>query len=136
MIRRFIAAAALVAFAVPAGAQDAPGGVGTRVPPPQTGEQIYRQVCQACHMADGKGATGAATIASLAANPKLKFPAYPITIVAKGKGAMPWLNDMLTPAQIAAVVGYVRTHFGNDYGDPVTAEQVAKLAGSPPKAGH
>jgi mono/diheme cytochrome c family protein len=87
-------------------------------------------------MADGKGATGAATIASLAANPRLKFAAYPITIVAKGKGAMPWLTDILNPAQIAAVVGYVRTHFGNDYADPVTAEQVSKLAGPPPKGVH
>jgi len=34
------------------------------------------------------------------------------------------------------VVGYVRTHFGNDYRDPVTAEQVSKLSGTPPKAGH
>lgn len=137
MIRRFIfSAATLLALAGPAFAQDAPGGVGTKVPPPQTGEQIYKQVCQACHMPDGKGATGAATIASLAANPKLKFAAYPITIVARGKGAMPWLTDTLSPAQIAAVVGYVRTHFGNDYADPVSAEQVTKLAGPPPKASH
>ena len=131
-----LSAALLIGCAVPAMAQDAPGGVGTKVPPPMSGEQIYKQVCQACHMADGKGATGAATIASLAANPRLKFAAYPITIVAKGKGAMPWLTDTLNPAQIAAVVGYVRTHFGNDYTDPVTAEQVSKLAGPPPKGVH
>lgn len=127
---------ALFIMAGPAFAQDAPGGIGTKIPPPRSGEQIYRQVCQACHMADGKGATGAAAIASLAANPKLKFAAYPITIIAKGKGAMPWLTDILNPAQIAAVVGYVRTHFGNDYTDPVTAEQVSALAGAPPKASH
>lgn len=136
MIRRLILPAVLLACAVPAVAQDAPGGVGTKVPPPQSGEQIYKQVCQACHMADGKGGSGAATIASLAANPKLRFAAYPITIVAKGKGAMPWLTDLLSPAQIASVVGYVRTHFGNSYADPVTAEQVTKLAGPPPKAAH
>ena len=136
MIRRLILPAALLASAIPALAQDAPGGVGTKVPPPQSGEQIYKQVCQACHMADGKGGSGAATIASLAANPKLRFAAYPVTIVAKGKGAMPWFTDLLSPTQIAAVVGYVRTHFGNSYADPVTAEQVAKLAGPPPKAGH
>ena len=47
-----------------------------------------------------------------------------------------WLTDILSPAQIAAVVGCVRTHFGNDYRDPVTAEQVSKLSGTPPKAGH
>lgn len=137
MTRFLLPAAALLAFAAaPVFAQDTPGGVGTRIPVPESGEQVYRQVCQACHMADGKGASGAATIASLAANPKLKFAAYPITIVAKGKGAMPWLTDILSPAQIAAVVGYVRTHFGNAYPDPVTAEQVAKLSGPTPVAGH
>lgn len=137
MTRFLLPAAALLAFAsTPALAQDAPGGVGTRIPIPVSGEQVYRQVCQACHMADGKGGSGAATIASLANNPKLKFAAYPITIIGKGKGAMPWLTDILSPAQIAAVVGYVRTHFGNNYADAVTEEQVSQLAGPPPKAGH
>ncbi len=137
MNKTLFSAAALIALAAsPALAGDSAGGVGTRTPPPQTGEQIYRQVCQACHMADGKGGTGAATIASLASNPKLKFAAYPITIVAKGKGAMPWLNDILSPAQIAAVVGYVRTHFGNGYADPVSEAEVAKIAGPKPVEGH
>jgi mono/diheme cytochrome c family protein len=138
MTRSYLLSAAALAVwaASPAQAQDAPGGAGTKTPPPVTGEQVYKQVCQGCHMADGKGDTGAATIASLAANPKLKFAAYPITIVAKGKGAMPWLTDLLSNEQIAAVVGYVRTHFGNNYADPVTAEQVGKLAGPPPKSTH
>ncbi|MET0376169.1 MAG: cytochrome c [Rhizorhabdus sp.] len=137
MIRHMLPATVLIAVVTaPAFAQDAPGGVGTRTPPPATGEQVYRQVCQSCHMIDGKGGAGAATITSLANNPKLRFPAYPITIIAKGKGAMPWLTDMLSSAQIAAVVGYVRTHFGNDYADPVTEEQVAKIAGPPPVGVH
>jgi len=133
---RWIFPAALLAAATPVIAQDAPGGVGTRTPIPVSGEQVYKQVCQACHMADGKGASGAATIASLASNPKLRYSAYPIAIVAKGKGAMPWLTDILNPAQIAAVVGYVRTHFGNAYAEPVTEAEVAKIAGRPPVAGH
>jgi hypothetical protein len=49
--------------------------------PPVTGEQIYRQVCKACHMADAKGATGAATIPALADNPHLSDASYPITMV-------------------------------------------------------
>jgi mono/diheme cytochrome c family protein len=106
----------------------------TKTPPPVTGVQVYSQVCQACHMADGKGGTGAATIPALAGNPRLSVAAYPITMVLKGRGAMPWFDDMLTPAQIAAVVGYVRTHFGNAYAKPVTEADVAKLAG--PKTAH
>ena len=41
---------------------------------------------------------------------------------------MPPLTDMLAPAQIAAVVTYVRTHFGNNYPAPVTAEDVQRLS--------
>jgi mono/diheme cytochrome c family protein len=33
----------------------------------------------------------------------------------------------LTEAQIAAVINYVRTHFGNRYPDPITAAEVAAL---------
>ena len=29
-----------------------------KTPPPVTGEQVYVQVCQACHMADAKGGSG------------------------------------------------------------------------------
>jgi mono/diheme cytochrome c family protein len=31
---------------------------------------------------------------------------------------------MMSDDQVAAVVNYVRTHFGNDYPDAVTAENV------------
>ena len=34
---------------------------------------------------------------------------------------MPPFGNMLTDEQIAAVVNYVRTHFGNDFPDAVTA---------------
>jgi mono/diheme cytochrome c family protein len=108
---------------------DEPGAV-TRSPPPVTGEQVYRQVCQACHMADGRGGTGAATIPALANNPRLGPAIYPITMVLKGRGAMPWFDDLLTPAQVANVVGYVRTHFGNNYPAPVTEAEVARVAGA------
>jgi mono/diheme cytochrome c family protein len=43
---------------------------------------------------------------------------------------MPWFDDMLTPAQIANVVVYVRTNFGNNYPKPVTEADVKKLAGT------
>jgi mono/diheme cytochrome c family protein len=96
-----------------------------------TGEQVYGQVCAACHMPDAKGATGAATIPALASNPRLVAAAYPIILVLKGRGAMPGFQGALSPEQIAAVVGYVRTHFGNSYSAPVTAAEVVKLAAPP-----
>lgn len=123
-------ALAIAATAVPAFG-DEPGPGGTKPVVPVTGEQVYRAVCQACHMADGRGATGAATIPALAGNPRLAAAAYPVIIVARGKGAMPWLSDTLNPAQIAGVVTYVRTHFGNNFAQPVTAADVARFAGPP-----
>jgi mono/diheme cytochrome c family protein len=127
ILTRASLAAALVLMAAPALADD-PGWT-VKVPPPAGGEQVYRQVCQSCHMPDGKGATGAATIPALANNAHLAVAAYPITLVAKGRGVMPWFDDMLTPTQIADVVSYVRTHFGNNYPKPVTAAEVTQIAG-------
>ena len=110
---------------------DAPGGSNI-LRGPVTGEQVYRQVCQACHMADAKGGSGAATIPALANNPRLASAAYPITLVVKGRGAMPGFTDLLSPAQIANVVGYIRTHFGNTYVKPVTEGDVAQVEGVKP----
>jgi mono/diheme cytochrome c family protein len=38
---------------------------------------------------------------------------------------------ILNEAQIAAVINYVRTNFGNHYTDPITAAQVGALDRSP-----
>ena len=133
-LRAAFAALVLSTAAAPALADEAPAG--TKAPVPVTGEEVYRIVCQACHMADGKGGTGAATIPALANNPKLAAPAYPIVVVAKGKGAMPWFTDTLSPSQMAAVITYIRTNLGNNYPAPVTPADVTKLAGPPPKNVH
>ena len=37
---------------------------------------------------------------------------------------MPPFGDMMTDGQVAAVVNYLRTHFGNSYQDVVTASDV------------
>jgi mono/diheme cytochrome c family protein len=120
---------AMAAICAPALA-DEPGGGGKTMAPPVTGEQVYTQVCQACHMANAKGGQGAATIPALAGNPRLAVAAYPIAMVVNGRGAMPGFTDLLGPAQIANVVGYVRTHFGNAYAKPVTPEDVVKIEGA------
>jgi mono/diheme cytochrome c family protein len=115
-------AASLSAAAVPAQAQSA----DLRFANPtrfmtQTGEAIYADVCQGCHMPGGQGATGAGTYPALAKNPKLAAAAYPVLLVIKGHKGMPPFGSQLTDQQVAAVVNYVRTHFGNDYRDEVTA---------------
>lgn len=117
--------------AVAARAQDAPGGV-TTVHVSVEGREVYEQICQACHMADAKGGGGAgAVIPALAGNPKLADKDYPITLLLKGRGGMPWFTDMLTPGQMAAVLTYVRGHF-NAYADPVTVDDIKRVSTAPP----
>jgi mono/diheme cytochrome c family protein len=113
---------------VPSGG-DTAGSATNKAAPPVTGEEVYHQVCQACHMADAMGGKGAAAIPALAKNPRLAEPGYPVGMILQGRGAMPPLTELLSPAQIAAVVTYVRTHFGNNYKKPVTVADVKAMMG-------
>jgi mono/diheme cytochrome c family protein len=90
----------------------------------QSGAQLFANVCQGCHMEDGRGAEGAGSYPSLAGNANLIAGGYPVTVVVRGQRAMPPFGAMMSDDQVAAVVNYVRTHFGNNYTDPVTAEDV------------
>ena len=89
-----------------------------------SGEQLFANVCQGCHMPDGKGAVGAGSYPSLAGNKNLEAGGYPVYVVIRGQRAMPPFGAMMSDDQVAAVVNYLRTHFGNDYKDAVTAEDV------------
>jgi len=109
-------------------AQDAAGGISA-VEVSTEGKQIYEEICQACHMADARGGGGAgAGIPALADNPKLADKAFAIEVVVKGRGGMPWFTDILSSQQIAAVLTHVRGNF-NTYADPVTVEEVERIAG-------
>jgi mono/diheme cytochrome c family protein/enamine deaminase RidA (YjgF/YER057c/UK114 family) len=88
------------------------------------GEAIYRASCQACHMPAGQGAVGAGAYPALAENSKLQVGRYPVYIVVNGAKAMPPFGKLLDDGQVAAVVNYVRTHFGNGYRDSVSAADV------------
>lgn len=89
-----------------------------------SGEQLFASVCQGCHMPDAHGATGAGSYPSIANDSNLEAKGYPVTIVVRGQRGMPSLGWMMTDDQVAAVVNYVRTHFGNQYRDAVTVEDV------------
>ena len=89
-----------------------------------TGEELFASACQGCHMPDGKGAVGAGTYPSLANDRNLVSGGYPVYVVVRGQRAMPALGAMMSDAQVAAVVNYVRTHFGNAYPDAVSADDV------------
>jgi mono/diheme cytochrome c family protein len=101
--------------------------IGQETFPEQGGPALYKAICQGCHMPDGMGASGAGKYPALAKNPKLAAAGYPILRVLKGQGAMPPFMSNLNDQQVADVVTYVRTNFGNAYPAPVTAAQVKAL---------
>jgi mono/diheme cytochrome c family protein len=100
------------------------------------GETKYGQVCASCHMADGNGSPG--VFPPLAGSEWVTGdPAIPIAIVLHGlqgpidvkgtryEGAMqPW--GMIPDADIAAILTYVRSSFGNS-ASPITTEQVTAV---------
>lgn len=93
------------------------------------GEALFKAICQGCHMDQGQGATGAGAYPALANNPKLAAQAYPLFMVVQGQGGMPGFKQFLDDEQIAAVVNYVRTHYGNNFNDPVDISMVKALTG-------
>jgi len=90
----------------------------------QGGEALYKGICQGCHMPNAQGAVGAGMYPALAKNPKLEVAGYPIAVVVNGQKAMPAFGSMLSDQQIADVINYVRTHFGNNYKDAVKPADV------------
>lgn len=127
MIRTRVAAAlagvTLVLAAGAAGAQDFPMGKFKE----KTGEEIWTQVCQGCHMPQAQGAVGAGAYPALAGDKRLASSLYPVLVITHGQKAMPSFAGMLDDDQVAAVVNYLRTHFGNHYADAVTPAQVAAI---------
>ena len=123
---RSVSAAALaiglLALAPAAHAQRNAGGYGEA-----TGEDIYKNICQGCHMPDGKGAEGAGIYPALAGDKRLAAKAYPALVVVRGQKAMPEFGTGLSDIQVAAVVNYLRTHLGNDYRDAMATEEVTAL---------
>ena len=77
------------------------------------GEGLYANICQGCHMPDGRGATGAASYPSLAHNSDLRSAAFAIGVVVGGLRGMPPVGRSMTDDQVAAVLNYVRSHFEN-----------------------
>jgi mono/diheme cytochrome c family protein len=112
--------------ASPATAQDTPELRGARFAM-QGGEAVYRNICQGCHMADAKGATGAGSYPALANNSKLASAGYVLTMVMNGHRGMPWFRDQFTDQQVADVVNFVRTSFGNRFKGAVSPSDVHAL---------
>jgi mono/diheme cytochrome c family protein len=77
----------------------------------RSGAAVYAQMCSRCHGADGRGNTpkgrsvGASDLTSGAWIPDT---ARDTRIVNRGKEGMPGFKSRLKPAEIDAVVGYIR----------------------------
>lgn len=91
------------------------------------GDKIYQAICQSCHMPQGQGASEVGFYPALAGNPKLAAAEYPATIVLTGLHGMPSFAHRLNDEQVAEVVNYVRTNFGNKFDTPITADAVKAL---------
>lgn len=124
---------------------DGPAGLGDqRVPPlaqgaspPQAGvdgRQLYVAKCQACHQAGGQGLPG--VFPPLAGSSWVSgAPEVPVQILLHGlngpievagatyNGSMPTFGGQMTDAEIAAVLSFVRTEWGNK-ASPIEAKVV------------
>lgn len=93
------------------------------------GAQIYFSNCAGCHGREGQGAAGAypALRGSALVNgpygPMLMPPMY-------GRGAMPGFTQLLNDEEMAAVLTYIRTAWGNT-GDALSAGQIAPFRHEP-----
>jgi mono/diheme cytochrome c family protein len=92
------------------------------------GESIYHAICQGCHMPDGKGAQGAGHYPALAENPRVGAAPYILHNVIHGRYGMPAFGSALDDEQVAAVVSYVRSHFGNHFDKVSAAEAKSERA--------
>jgi mono/diheme cytochrome c family protein len=93
------------------------------------GQEIYKNLCEGCHGADGREQPGATP--NIAGAPSvIGAPGVPIRVLLHGKegavGLMPAHGDALSDAEIAAVLTYVRRAWGQTAApiDPAAVQQV------------
>jgi mono/diheme cytochrome c family protein len=103
-----------------------------------SGEVLYREICQGCHMPDGRGASGAGHYPALAGDRALMSAQFMALTLIEGRRNMPafggisqegfaYIVPTLDDEQIAAVTNYVRTHFGNQFKGTISAAEVKAL---------
>lgn len=77
-----------------------------------TPQSQFLDNCSACHQATGKGVKGA--FPALAGSPFVQGdPKIVMTTVLNGRAGMPAFKDDLTDADLAAILTYVRSSWGN-----------------------
>jgi len=109
----------IAAFGLASVAQTTPAATPN---PYVDGPSIYTQRCAACHGDQGQGSGG---VPQLSGNGAVTAnnPNQVIAIVKHGRGAMPAFDSQLSDVEIASVLTYIRTAWGNA-GTSIAAYQV------------
>jgi len=97
----------------------------------QRGREVYGAQCATCHQADGSGlapAFPALAGSSIVAGPLQANMAVVINGV-QGTAMQAW-GKLLSPADIASVLTFIRNSFGNQPGDLVQPAEVAQFDGA------
>jgi mono/diheme cytochrome c family protein len=103
-----------------------------------SGAEVYQHICKGCHMPDGKGAIGAGRYPALAGDGSLASREFMAMTLLEGRRNMPAFGGngdvglffavpTLNDDQIAAVINYVRSSFGNHFKGTITAAEVKAL---------
>jgi mono/diheme cytochrome c family protein len=88
-----------------------------------TPQSLFNDNCSACHQTSGKGVKGA--FPALAGDPFVQGDAAPmLATVLAGRAGMPAFKDDLNDADLASLLTYVRSSWGNT-GKPVSPADVA-----------
>lgn len=99
----------LCAVLAAAGAASAQPGPETAAP---AGRALFAKNCAACHQADGRGIPGA--FPALAGSGVVTgAPSELAEVLLKGRGGMPDFSGSLDDDEIADVLSYVRSSWGN-----------------------
>jgi len=82
----------------------------------EAGREVYQSLCAACHQSDGAGRENLAP-SLIGSELALGAAGIPVRIVLNGKegtvGLMPPLGSVLTDAQVAAALTYIRREWGH-----------------------
>ncbi len=118
MFRKALMSAAVLAAALSAGSAFAQ----------EDGATLFAQNCSACHQPMGQGVPGA--FPALAGNKFVQSdPKNPAYVVTHGRGGMPNFAGDLDDKQIATILSFVRSSWGNTAA-PLDASVVAAARGA------
>lgn len=122
-MREALIKAAMVVVAAFAAAASAPSGA-QESSQQMDGKALFMKNCAACHQATGKGIPGA--FPPLAGSKFVQGKGSDVaTVLLKGRGGMPDFSDSMNDRDIAAVLTFVRSNWGNKSEGLSEAEVVA-----------